>query len=81
MSEKGLITNMVRKKIQTYKTMEEAGMLDPRGAKELEKLRKLYPSMFNQHVHVHQVQRVALVLSRRSAWCDRITVFDRYIGS
>ena len=47
MSEKGLITNMVSKKIQPYKTMEEAGMLDPRGAKELEKLRKLYPSMFN----------------------------------
>ena len=43
----GVITNLVRRKIQTYQTMESAGMLDPRGAKELEKLRKLYPSMFN----------------------------------
>ena len=43
----GVITNLVRRKIQTYRTMEEAGMLDPRAAKELEKLRKLYPSMFN----------------------------------
>ena len=83
MSDKknGVITNLVRRKIQTYKTMEATGMLDPRGAKELEKLRKLYPSMFNQHVHVHQVQRAALVLSRRSAWCDRNSVLARYIGS
>jgi len=42
-----VITNLMRRKIQTYKTMEDAGMLDPKGAKELEKLRRLYPSMFN----------------------------------
>ena len=77
----GVITNLVRRKIQTYKTMEEAGMLDPRGAKELEKLRKLYPSMFNYHALVHQVQRVTLVLSRRAAWGDRNPVLARYIGS
>ena len=43
----GVITNLVRRKIQTYQQMESVGMLDPRGAKELEKLRKLYPSMFD----------------------------------
>ena len=43
----GVITNLVRNKIQLYQTMEETGMLDSRGAKELKKLRKLYPSMFN----------------------------------
>jgi len=43
----GVITNLVRRKILTYQTMESAGMLDPKGAKELEKLRKLYPSMFD----------------------------------
>ena len=51
----GVITNLVRRKIQTYQTMESAGMLDDKGAKELEKLRKLYPSMFDQHAHVYQV--------------------------
>ena len=45
--KKGVITNLVRRKIQTYQTMESTGMLDPKGAKELEKLRNLYPSMFN----------------------------------
>ena len=43
----GVITNLVRRKIQTYRTMEATGMLNDKAAKELEKLRKLYPSMFD----------------------------------
>ena len=42
----GVISNIQRRKIQTYKTMDEAGMLDDRARKEMEKLKKLYPSMF-----------------------------------
>ena len=42
----GIITNLQRRKIQTYKTMEEAGMLSPQAEKELYKLKTLYPSMF-----------------------------------
>ena len=44
--KKGLISNIQRRKIQTYKAMDEAGMLDDRARKDMEKLRKLYPSMF-----------------------------------
>tara|TARA_Y100000361_G_scaffold37190_1_gene31806 strand:- start:266 stop:412 length:147 start_codon:yes stop_codon:yes gene_type:complete len=44
---KDVIPNLVKRKIQTYQTMEATGMLDPKAAKELEKLRKLYPSMFD----------------------------------
>ena len=44
--KEGVITNMVRRKITTYKTMDEAGMLSPQAEKEYEKLQKLYPSMF-----------------------------------
>ena len=43
----GVITDMVRRKIQTYKTMESAGMLSPQAAKDYEKIKRLYPSMFN----------------------------------
>ena len=42
----GIITSMQRRKIQTYKTMDEAGMLSDKARKEMEKLKKLYPSMF-----------------------------------
>ena len=42
----GVITNIIRRKITTYKTMDEAGMLSPQAEKEYEKLQKLYPSMF-----------------------------------
>ena len=42
----GVITNIQRRKIQTYKVMEEAGMLDDAARKDMEKLRKLYHSMF-----------------------------------
>ncbi len=44
--KEGVITNMVRRKITTYKTMDEAGMLSDKARKEMEKLQKLYPSMF-----------------------------------
>ncbi len=44
---KDVIPNLVKRKIQTYKTMEATDTLDAQGAKELERLRKLYPSMFN----------------------------------
>ena len=44
--KKGIISNIQRRKIQTYKAMDEAGMLDDRARKDMEKLRKLYPSMF-----------------------------------
>tara|TARA_R100001443_G_C3285389_1_gene161438 strand:- start:149 stop:292 length:144 start_codon:yes stop_codon:yes gene_type:complete len=44
--KKGVISNIQRRKIQTYKAMDEAGMLDDRARKEMEKLKKLYPSMF-----------------------------------
>ena len=44
--KEGVITNMIRRKITTYKTMDEADMLDEKGQKEYEKLKKLYPSMF-----------------------------------
>tara|TARA_Y100001938_G_C7865901_1_gene317892 strand:+ start:129 stop:272 length:144 start_codon:yes stop_codon:yes gene_type:complete len=44
--KKGVISNIQRRKIQTYKAMDEAGMLDDRARKDMEKLRKLYPSMF-----------------------------------
>ena len=42
-----VIPNLVKRKIQTYKTMEATGMLSPQAAKEYEKLKLLYPSMFN----------------------------------
>lgn len=42
----GIITNLQRRKMQTYKTMDEAGMLSDKARKEYEKLQKLYPSMF-----------------------------------
>ena len=44
--KKGVISNIQRRKIQTYKAMDEAGMLDDRARKDMEKLKKLYPSMF-----------------------------------
>ena len=44
--KKGVISNLQRRKIQTYKTMDEAGMLSDKARKEMEKLKKLYPSMF-----------------------------------
>ena len=44
--KEGVITNIIRRKITTYKTMDEAGMLSPQAEKEYEKLKKLYPSMF-----------------------------------
>jgi len=44
--KKGVISNIQRRKIQTYKAMDEAGMLDDKARKDMEKLRKLYPSMF-----------------------------------
>ena len=37
----GIITNLQRRKIQTYKTMDEAGMLSDKARKEMEKLQKL----------------------------------------
>ena len=44
--KEGVITNMVRRKITTYKTMDEAGMLSDKARTEMEKLQKLYPPMF-----------------------------------
>ena len=44
--KESVITNIIRRKITTYKTMDEAGMLSPQAEKEYEKLQKLYPSMF-----------------------------------
>lgn len=44
--KEGVITNMIRRKITTYKTMDEAGMLSDKARQEMEKLKKLYPSMF-----------------------------------
>ena len=43
----GVITNIIRRKITTYQTMDEAGMLSGKAQKEYENLQKLYPSMFN----------------------------------
>ena len=76
-----IIPNAVKRNIALIKAKQDGGMATKKDLETLEKYKTLYPSMFNQHVHVHQVQRAALVLSRRSAWCDRITVLDRYIGS
>jgi hypothetical protein len=45
--KEGVVTRLQRRKITTYKTMDEAGMLSEQGRKEMEKLRLLYPSMFN----------------------------------
>ena len=42
----GVISNMIRNKINTYKAMDETIGLDPRAKKEYLKLQKLYPSMF-----------------------------------
>tara|TARA_R100001082_G_C4244234_1_gene108702 strand:+ start:202 stop:486 length:285 start_codon:yes stop_codon:yes gene_type:complete len=48
----GVITDMVRRKIHTYRKLDEAAMLGPREKKEYEKLRKLYPSMFVSDVNL-----------------------------
>ena len=44
---KDVIPNLVKRKIQTYQTMEATGMLSPQAAKDYERMKKLYPSMFN----------------------------------
>ena len=44
---KDVVPNLIKRKIQTYQTMEATGMLSEQAAKELEKLKRLYPSMFN----------------------------------
>ena len=46
-SKEGVITNIQRKKIQLIKTKMDAGMATEKDKKDLEKLQKLYPSMFN----------------------------------
>ena len=72
-----------KKNATLAKTKLESGYSWEELSKKEQKLfQKYYPNsnMNFQHAHVYQVQRVALVLSRRSAWCDRITVFARYIG-
>ena len=45
--KEGVITNLIRRKITTYRTMDEAGMLSDKAQEEYNKLQKLYPSMFN----------------------------------
>ena len=45
-NKEGVITNIQRKKIQLIKTKIDAGMASEKDKKDLEKLRKLYPSMF-----------------------------------
>ena len=46
-SKEGVITNIQRRKIQLIKTKIDAGMASEKDKKDLDKLQKLYPSMFN----------------------------------
>ena len=48
----GVITDTVRRKINTYRKLDEVAMLGPKEKKEYEKLRKLYPSMFVSDVNL-----------------------------
>ena len=46
-SKEGVITTIQRRKIQLIKTKMDAGMASEKDKKDLDKLQKLYPSMFN----------------------------------
>ena len=46
-SKEGVITNIQWRKIQLIKTKIDAGMASEKDKKDLDKLQKLYPSMFN----------------------------------
>ena len=41
-----IIPRKIERKVKTLETMKEAGMASEAELKELEKLKKLYPSMF-----------------------------------
>ena len=45
-NKEGVITTIQRRNIQLIKTKMDAGMATEKDKKELEKLKKLYPSMF-----------------------------------
>ena len=46
-NKEGVITNIQRRKIQLIKTKMDAGMASEKDKKDLDKLKKLYPSMFD----------------------------------
>ena len=41
-----IIPRKIERKIKTLETMKDGGMISAKDEKELEKLKKLYPSMF-----------------------------------
>ena len=43
---KNIIPNKIKRKVATLEAMKEGGMASDAQLKELEKLKKLYPSMF-----------------------------------
>ena len=43
----GVISNMIRNKMNTYRSMDETIGLDPRAQKEYEKLLELYPDFLD----------------------------------
>ena len=66
----GVITDMVRRKIHTYRKLDEVAMLGPREKKEYEKLRKLYPSMFVSDVNL-LIQKEFIGPSRKNREKER----------
>tara|TARA_R100000234_G_scaffold64156_1_gene39017 strand:- start:241 stop:384 length:144 start_codon:yes stop_codon:yes gene_type:complete len=43
---KNIIPAKIKRKVKTLEAMKEGGMITEKDEKELEKLKKLYPSMF-----------------------------------
>ena len=43
---KKIIPRKIERKVKTLEAMKEGGMISAKDEKELEKLKKLYPSMF-----------------------------------
>ena len=43
---KDINPNKIKRKVATLEAMKEGGMISAKDEKELEKLKKLYPSMF-----------------------------------